>query len=212
MLSKLEDFLSDFPVGNSNDRFCHADVVPLEETRNEEKFVTCQNVQFHPRWYGKFVWLGDPPYARTLVKNPSELAKGHMINGNPQNLDIEKLTNVPGKYFKRKRWRCRNGLGFVRFIYEGQVAVSRICGRDFFINGQPGSLPHLVANEEIDITMEVRRLKKPGLWPQFDRVNVDNLDDLITTEFVSPAAWTGARPVEDMLEKHVEKAALDMFR
>ena len=72
-----------------------------------------------------------------------------VINGNPLNLDVEKLSNVPGKYFKRKRWRCRNGLGFVKFIYEGQVAVTRICGRDFFINGQPGSLPYLVSNEEI---------------------------------------------------------------
>ena len=72
-----------------------------------------------------------------------------VINGNPLNLEIEKLSNVPGKYFKRKRWRCRNGLGFVKFIYEGQVAVTRICGRDFFINGQPGSLPYLVSNEEI---------------------------------------------------------------
>ena len=106
-----------------------------------------------------------------------------VINGNPLNLDIEKLSNVPGKYFKRKRWRCRNGLGFVKFIYEGQVAVTRICGRDFFINGQPGSLPYLVSNEEIDITMEVRRLKKPGSWPGLNPISVDNVDDLIATGY-----------------------------
>ena len=126
--------------------------------------------------------------------------------------EIEKISNVPGKYFKRKKWRCRNGLGFVKFIYEGQVAISRICGRDFFINGSPGSLPHLVPNEEIDITMEVRRPKKPGTWPGLDPINVESINDLITTEFVSPAAWTGTRPDEICLDKHLEKAELDMFR
>lgn len=195
---------------------CHADIIPIEDInkeRNEDRFITCQNVLFQPTWYGKYVWHGDtPPFARTAGLIHADINKGLLNSGNPQNLDIENLSNVPGKYFKRKRWRCRNGLGFVRFIYEGQVAVTRICGRDFFINGQPGSLPHIVANEEIDITMEVRRLKKPGLWPQLDKINIDNVDDLITTEFVSPAAWTGTRPPESMLDRHVEKAALDMFR
>ena len=69
-----------------------------------------------------------------------------------------------------------------------------------------------VMNSLIDITMEVRRLKKPGSWPGLNPISVDNVDDLIATEFVAPAAWTGARPHEEMLGKHLEKAEIDMFR
>ena len=98
------------------------------------------------------------------MESAEEMEMANIGLGNPLNLEIEKLSNVPGKYFRRKKWRCRNGLGFVKFIYEGQVAVSRICGRDFFICGKAGNLPHLVFNEEVDVTMEVRRLKKPGIW------------------------------------------------
>ena len=128
--------------------------------------------------------------------------------------EVEKLSNVPGKFFRRKKWRCRNGLGFVKFIYEGQVAVSRICGRDFFICAKAGSLPHLVFNEEVDVTMEVRRLKRPGFWPQLETVGIDaDSDELLSgTEFVSPAAWTGVRPEESVLAKHVSNSELDMFR
>ena len=55
-------------------------------------------------------------------------------------------------------------------------------------------------------------MKKPGSWPQLNLVNVDNVDELIATEFVAPAAWTGTRPHEEMLDKHLEKAEIDMFR
>ena len=130
----------------------------------------------------------------TTMDSSEETQKDSESNialGNPLNLEIERLSNVPGKYFRRKRWRCRNGLGFVKFIYEGQVAVSRICGRDFFICGNAGSLPHLVNNEEVDVTMEVRRLKKHGHWPQLEAINIDQNEELVGTEFVSPAAWTG---------------------
>ena len=127
--------------------------------------------------------------------------------------EVEKLSNVPGKFFRRKKWRCRNGLGFVKFIYEGQVTVSRICGRDFFICGKAGSLPHLVFNEEVDVTMEVRRLKRPGFWPQLETVGIDDTEELLSgTEFVSPAAWTGVRPEESVLTKHISNSELDMFR
>jgi len=218
-LAKLEEFLKDFPFGDEN-KPCHAELLPLEDNKKAENYLTCSGNKLDPTWYAKFVWLGDEPpnagaprvSASLKASNSDSDLYYQVINGNPLNLDIEKLSNVPGKYFKRKRWRCRNGLGFVKFIYEGQVAVTRICGRDFFINGQPGSLPYLVSNEEIDITMEVRRLKKPGSWPGLNPISVDNVDDLIATEFVAPAAWTGARPHEEMLGKHLEKAEIDMFR
>ena len=126
--------------------------------------------------------------------------------------EVEKLSNVPGKFFRRKKWRSRNGLGFVKFIYEGQVAVCRISGRDFFICGKAGSLPHLVFNEEVDVTMEVRRVKKTGFWPQLEAVSVDGSEELLSTEFVSPAAWTGTRPEEGVLAKHISDSELDMFR
>ena len=125
------------------------------------------------------------------MESAEEMETASIGLGNPLNLEIERLSNVPGKYFRRKKWRCRNGLGFVKFIYEGQVAVSRICGRDFFICGKDGNLPHL-NNDQVDVTMEVRRLKKPGIWPQLESVGVDaDNEDLVATEFVSPAAWTG---------------------
>lgn len=205
--------MKEFPVGIES-KPCQADIVPLvEEEKKEENFATSKGISFNPKWYVKFVWLNQSASIRAVTNIKMTMEPEKNINGNPLNLDVEKLSNVPGKYFKRKKWRCRNGLGFVKFIYEGQVAVSRICGRDFFINGQPGSLPHLVPNEEIDITMEVRRLKKPGIWPQLDQISFDSsVEELVTSEFVSPAAWTGPRPVEEVLSKHLEKAELDMFR
>lgn len=216
VLAKVDDFFKDFPIGIGV-KACQAEIVPLLEDKKEDSYVTSTGIEMKPLWYARFIWLGDPllslpSSSSSTTKAAVNADQDKLINGNPLDLDIEKLSNVPGKYFKRKKWRCRNGLGFVKFIYEGQVAVSRICGRDFFINSQPGSLPHLVSNEEIDITMEVRRLKKPGLWPQLEHVNADNVDDLISTEFVSPAAWTGPRPTETMLDKHLDKAELDMFR
>ena len=74
------------------------------------------------------------------------------------------------------------------------------------------SVVNIVANEEIDITMEVRRLKKVSSWPQLNPVSHENVDELIATEFVAPAAWTGTRPHEEMLDRHLEKAEIDMFR
>ena len=55
------------------------------------------------------------------------------MNNEVINLEIEKISNVAGKLYRRKRWKARNGLGFVRFMYESQVAYARVCGRDFFI-------------------------------------------------------------------------------
>ena len=44
-------------------------------------------------------------------------------------------------------------MGFVRFMYEGQIAYARVCGRDFLMKSsddwQTGSLPPLQSNQEI---------------------------------------------------------------
>ena len=38
------------------------------------------------------------------------------------------------------------------------------------MKGYSGSLPPLQSNQEIDITMELRRMKKPGISPQLGTV------------------------------------------
>lgn len=44
-------------------------------------------------------------------------------------------------------------MGFVRFMYEGQIAYARVCGRDFLMKSSDdwltGSLPPLQSNQEI---------------------------------------------------------------
>ena len=48
-------------------------------------------------------------------------------------------------------------MGFVRFMYEGQIAYARVCGRDFLMKSsddwQTGSLPPLQSNQEIGKTL-----------------------------------------------------------
>ena len=53
---------------------------------------------------------------------------------------------------------------------------------------------------EINVTMEVSRLKKPGIWPKLEPVNLGDPEEMIATEFVCPAAWTGYRPEEVSLQ------------
>ena len=61
--------------------------------------------------------------------------------------------------------------------------------------------------------MELHRMKKPGFWPQLDSVNSLDPDTLIYTEFVAPVAWIGVRPSdESVIEAHVKKAEVDLFR
>ena len=56
-------------------------------------------------------------------------------------------------------------------------------------------------------------MKKPGFWPQLDSVNSLDPDTLIYTEFVAPVAWIGVRPSdESVIEAHVKKAEVDLFR
>ena len=78
--------------------------------------------------------------------------------------------------------------------------------------GHPGSLPPLQSNQEIDITMELRRIKKPSYWPQLDPVNSSDPETLIGTEFVAIAAWTGAKPNDSQLEEQLRKSEVDLFR
>ena len=56
-------------------------------------------------------------------------------------------------YYEIGGFYFRNGMGFVRFMYEGQIAYARVCGRDFLMKSSDdwltGSLPPLQSNQEI---------------------------------------------------------------
>ena len=60
--------------------------------------------------------------------------------------------NIPD-YYEIGGFYFRNGMGFVRFMYEGQIAYARVCGRDFLMKSSDdwltGSLPPLQSNQEI---------------------------------------------------------------
>ena len=59
-LAKLEEFLKDFPFGGEN-KPCHAELLPLEDNKKAENYLTCAGNKLDPTWYAKFVWLGDEP-------------------------------------------------------------------------------------------------------------------------------------------------------
>ena len=59
-LAKLEEFLKDFPFGDEN-KPCHAELLPLEDNKKAENYLTCAGNKLDPTWYAKFVWLGDEP-------------------------------------------------------------------------------------------------------------------------------------------------------
>jgi hypothetical protein len=111
--------------------------VPLMSSKVEETYTTSTGVDMVPKWYARFLWHGPVPEAKVTrsQERNAEVAdvEMHSMAGNPLNLEIESLSNVPGKYVRRKRWRSRNGLAFIKFMYEGQVGIARVTGRDFFI-------------------------------------------------------------------------------
>ena len=66
-LAKLDEFLKDFPLHDET-KPCHADILPLEESKKAENYVTSQGNHLNPKWYAKFVWFGnEAPYATTKV-------------------------------------------------------------------------------------------------------------------------------------------------
>jgi hypothetical protein len=79
-LAKLEEFLKDFPFGDEN-KPCHAELLPLEDNKKAESYLTCAGNNLDPTWYAKFVWLGDEPPNAGAPRVPANLKSSNSDSG-----------------------------------------------------------------------------------------------------------------------------------
>ena len=79
-LAKLEEFLKDFPFGDEN-KPCHAELLPLEDNKKAENYLTCAGNKLDPTWYAKFVWLGDEPPNAGAPRVPANLKASNSDSG-----------------------------------------------------------------------------------------------------------------------------------
>ena len=119
---KMKDYLS---FGNDSSPCYTNMVVPLS---CDEKYLAENGDSMFPKWQAKYIWHEVKSEAKCALRSKNEQSALELQThfGNPFNLEIEKLSNVPGKLYRRKRWKARNGMGFVRFMYEGQIAYARV--------------------------------------------------------------------------------------
>ncbi len=70
-------------------------------------YPIASGIEMHPKWYARFLWQGLTPEAKNQRISEEMVEKSDIdlqsSAGNPLNLEVEHLSNVPGKYFKRKR-------------------------------------------------------------------------------------------------------------
>ena len=71
-LAKLEEFLKDFCHGDEK-KLCHAELLPLEDSKKADNYLTSSGSKLDPTWYAKFVWLGDEPPNPSTTRVPENL-------------------------------------------------------------------------------------------------------------------------------------------